>query len=157
MDSEGKNLPIRKLYQESTDIVSQIINENNLDNLDNLTKLFTINQRKKDIARIDRLSKILELVDDEVAYRVSTSPESFNNDQLVKYMNTTQQSLTSIEQGMNQTPIIQINNQKNEIHIDDSNSLNKESRDIIINKVNEILSQLKSDNNVIDITEEEDA
>lgn len=141
------------LYDESTDIVNQIIGEKDTSRIDELTKLFTLNQRKKDIARIDKLSKLLNLVDDEVSNRLIDTPESFNNDQLIKYMGTTQQTLTSLESNLVNKPIIQINNQKNEININDS-GLNRESRQKVFDAVMSILNS--TDKEVIDINIEEE-
>ena len=146
-------VPENNLYLESSDIVNQIINEKDSDKLEELTKLFTLNQRKKDIARIDKLSKLLNLVDDEVAGRLVDTPESFNNDQLIKYMGTTQQTLTSLESNLIDRPIIQINNQKNEININDS-GLNRESRQKVFDAVMAILNGT-TDDNVIDVDVEE--
>ena len=154
MDEKDESLvpTVHPLYKESGDLVNQIINETDTDKIDDLTKLFTINQRKKDIARIDKLSQLLNLVDDEVTNRLVDCPESFNNDQLVKYMTATQQSISTIENTLDQKPIIQINNQKNEIHINDS-GLNRESREKVLNAVMEILN--KANDNVIDVDVEE--
>lgn len=154
MDEKDESLvpTVHPLYKESGDLVNQIINETDADKIDDLTKLFTINQRKKDIARIDKLSQLLNLVDDEVTNRLVDCPESFNNDQLVKYMTATQQSISTIENTLDQKPIIQINNQKNEIHINDS-GLNRESREKVLNAVMEILN--KANDNVIDVDVEE--
>lgn len=151
--AEVPAVPENNLYLESSDIVNQIINEKDTSKIEELTKLFTLNQRKKDIARIDKLSKLLNLVDDEVSNRLVDTPESFNNDQLIKYMGTTQQTLTSLEGNLVDRPLIQINNQKNEININDS-GLNRESRQKVFDTVMAILNNANN-NEVIDLEVEE--
>ena len=141
-------VPNNNLYLESSELVNQIINETDTSKIEELTKLFTLNQRKKDIARIDKLSKLLNLVDDEVSNRLVDTPESFNNDQLIKYMGTTQQTLTALESNLTDKPIIQINNQLNEININDS-GLNRESRQKVFDTVMAILNNSNKD--IIDV------
>ena len=146
-------VPNNNLYLESSELVNQIINETDTNKIEELTKLFTLNQRKKDIARIDKLSKLLNLVDDEVSNRLVDTPESFNNDQLIKYMGTTQQTLTALESNLTDKPMIQINNQLNEININDS-GLNRESRQKVFDTVMAILNNSNKDIIDVDIDEE---
>lgn len=141
------------LYSESNELVNKIINEYDSDKLDELTKLFSLNQRKKDIARVNKLSQLLNLVDDEMANRLIDAPEGFENSDLIKYMSTAQQTMTSIENNLEQKPLIQINNQKNEINITDS-GLNRESRQKVIDAVFAILNS--NTDNIIDIEIEDD-
>lgn len=146
-------VPNNNLYLESSELVNQIINETDTNKIEELTKLFTLNQRKKDIARIDKLSKLLNLVDDEVSNRLVDTPESFNNDQLIKYMGTTQQTLTALESNLTDKPMIQINNQLNEININDS-GLNRESRQKVFDTVMAILNNSNKDIIDVDMDEE---
>lgn len=151
-DSEAL-VPNNNLYLESSELVNKIINETDTNKIEELTKLFTLNQRKKDIARIDKLSKLLNLVDDEVSNRLVDTPESFNNDQLIKYMGTTQQTLTALESNLTDKPMIQINNQLNEININDS-GLNRESRQKVFDTVMAILNNSNKDIIDVDMDEE---
>jgi len=157
MEEEKNTLPVpakEKLYLESSELVDQIIKETDPDKIEEMTKIFSLTQRKKDIARIDKLSKLLNLVDDEVANRLVDTPESFRNDDLIKYMSTTQQTITSLENNLTNKPLIQINNQKNEININDS-GLNRESRQKVLDTVMKILNNYNNPD-IIDVEEEED-
>ena len=95
----------------------------------------------------------MNLVDDEVSNRLVDTPESFNNDQLIKYMGTTQQTLTALESNLTDKPMIQINNQLNEININDS-GLNRESRQKVFDTVMAILNNSNKDIIDVDIDEE---
>lgn len=139
------------LINEGNDITQQIIEEKDPAKLEDLTKLFNMNQRKKDIARANRLSTLLELVDDEVIVRFTQYPESFDNEDLLNYMTRTQQAVTNVVQGVNQTPMIQINNQRNEIHINQS-GLDRDARARVLDVVNSILN---SNEDVVDVEVEE--
>ena len=67
-------------------------------------------------------------------------------------MNATQQSIQNSFNTFDQMPVIQVNNIENSVNI--NNNLSKESRQVVLDKVNEILNQLKTDN-VIDVSEEQ--
>ena len=142
------------LFTESNDLVEKIVNESNPDKLEELTNLFNLNQRKKDIARINKLSQLLNIVDTEVESRLIDTPEGFNNDQLIKYMSTTQQTINSLEDNLNHKPLIQINNQTNEIHLGED-GLNQESRKKVIDTIMSILSKDNKEVIDIDLDEEE--
>ena len=134
--------PNVKLTLEGNDITNQIISENDPNKLEDLTQLFLLNKKKKDLARINKLSNLINTIDDEVINRFNDEPENFNNDQLVKYLTATQQIIDTTANNIEKVPMIQINNQKNEIHIDDS-GLNKESRAKVLEVITSILNEGK--------------
>lgn len=136
---------ISNLTQRTADLVDDIIKEEDVDKFNNLTALFSMNQKKKNIARIAKLSALLDVIDNETLMRFMESPESFDNDQLVKYMDTTQKAITNIENTLDKTPAIQINTQNNEIHIDNGSGLNRDSRKNVYDAVMSILNDLKTD------------
>jgi len=142
--------PNVKLTLEGNDITNQIISEKDPNKLEDLTQLFLLNKKKKDLARINKLSNLIDTIDDEVINRFNEEPENFNNDQLVKYLTATQQIIDTTTNNIEKVPMIQINNQKNEIHIDDS-GLNKESRA----KVLEVITSILNESKVIDAEVEE--
>ena len=154
MDSEGLSLT-SKLFGSSDELVEKIINEDDPDKINDLTQLFKMSQTKKDVARTNRLSKLLEVIDDEVIMRFTSNPDTFDNDQLLKYMDSTQRAIYNVRDSINQVPTIQINNQSNEIHINNS-GLDRESRAKVLEAVNSILNGVQQP--VIDVTprEEED-
>ena len=145
MNSEGLSLTA-KLFGDSDELVEQIINEKDSDKINDLTQLFKMSQAKKDVARTNRLSKLLEVIDDEVIMRFTSTPEAFDNDQLLKYMDVTQRTIYNVSDSINKVPTIQINNQSNEIHINNS-GLDRSSRAKVLEAVNSILNSA----NVIDI------
>ena len=83
--TQAKGVNTSELFRQGNDLTTKIIEETNPDELDNLTKLFTLNQKKKQIARTNKLSNLLELVDDEVINRFTQFPEAIENDDLLKY------------------------------------------------------------------------
>jgi len=144
MDEKNEITPVAnlKLTLEGNDLTNQIIEEKDASKLEDLTKLFLLNKKKKDLARINKLSNLIDTIDNEVIARMNEEPESFNNDQLVKYMTATQQIVDNTTQSIEAVPLVQINTQKNEIHIDDS-GLNKESRAKVLEVITSILNESK--------------
>lgn len=148
--TQAKGVNTSELFKQGNDLTTKIIEETNPDELDNLTKLFTLNQKKKQIARTNKLSNLLELVDDEVINRFTQFPEAIENDDLLKYWKTTQETINQHNQDEQELPHIQINNQTN-VNIN-SSGLDRESRAKVLEAVQEILkSSLQNDENVIDI------
>ena len=148
--TQAKGVNTSELFRQGNDLTTKIMEETNPDELDNLTKLFTLNQKKKQIARTNKLSNLLELVDDEVINRFTQFPEAIENDDLLKYWKTTQETINQHNQDEQELPHIQINNQTN-VNIN-SSGLDRESRAKVLEAVQEILkSSLQNDENVIDI------
>lgn len=155
MDSEG--LPISAvgvLAKESNDLTDLIISEKDPNKLQDLTNLFKQNQLKKNLIRSNKLNNLLELIDDEVITRVTTNPEQIRDQDLLNYMRATQQSIQDSFNSYEQLPVIQVNNIENSVNI--NTHLSKESREKVINKVNEILAQLNKQDEIIDVETEED-
>lgn len=139
------------LYKQGDDLVNELIKENDTGKVNDLTNLFKLNQKKKDIYRANKLSNLLNLIDNEVYDRISATPESFDNYDLLKYMESTQSAISNTYQNLDRQPLIQINNQKNEINFNNS-GLDRESRARVLEVVSAIISNA---NNVIDVEEDE--
>ena len=154
MDSEGLiiSTPISLLAKESADLTDQIISEKDPNKLQDLTNLFKQNQLKKNLLRTNKLNNLLEIIDDEVITRVTASPESISDRDLLSYMNSTQQSIQNSFNTFDQMPSIQINTIDNSINVTDS--LDKDSRKRVLDRVNEILNTI-DDKTIIDIKEED--
>lgn len=137
------------LVKEGNDITDKIIAAKTTEELNEVTNLFLANQRKKDMIRSHKLSGLLGIIDDEVINRFTSDPESFDHDQLLSYMNSTQKNIDSITRSLDEKPVVQINTQHNEININNT-GLNRESRVKVLNAVQDILNSLQ-DGNVNDI------
>ena len=85
-NSEGTQVQkVSSLEVQGNDITNKIIYEDDPDELDKLTQLFTLNQKKKQIARKNKLSILLDKVDDEVISRIEDKPYSIDDRDLLKY------------------------------------------------------------------------
>ena len=153
LDSEGNEIqeisPLKSLYTEGDDITNQIISEQDPDKLDTLTKLFSLNQKKKQIARINKLSGLLDKVDNEVITRFETNPEIIEDRDLYRYWQTTSEIISGRSDEENSLPHVQINNQTN-INVNAS-GLNRESRAKVLEVVNQLLQEARVDDEVVDV------
>ena len=134
------------LSKQGNELTNKIISENDPDELDKLTQMFSLNQKKKQIARTNKLSNLLELVDDEVISRFTGAPELIENDDLLKYWKTTQETIAQNNNDDQELPRVQINNTVNI----SSSGLNRESRAKVLEAVQEILKN-SNINDVIDV------
>ena len=134
------------LNKESLTLINQIIAESDIEKTKDLTHLFNINQNKKTMVRIDKLSGLQDHLVDQFAKRVAERPDEISNKELMDGIRIVQDI---IERGqkqveeVEQTPLIQFNQQNNSVNIgEDSTRLSKESRDRVKNAVLSLLSGL---------------
>lgn len=151
METEG-GVNTAALSKSGNELTNKIIEENDPDKLEELAQLFTLNQKKKQIARTNKLSNLLELIDDEVITRVTTVPDAIEDKDLINYLKITQESVNSHNNEEQELPRVQINNQTN-VNIN-SSGLDRESRAKVLEAVQEILKsslQGNSKDDIIDI------
>lgn len=134
------------LNQESLALINQIIAESDIEKTKDLTHLFNINQNKKTMIRIDKLSGLQDHLVDQFAKRIAERPDEISNKELMDGIRIVQDIIERGQkqvEGVNQTPLIQFNQQNNSVNLGDtSTQLNKESRDRVKNAVLGLLSSL---------------
>ncbi len=134
------------LNQESLSLINQIIAESDLEKTKDLTHLFNINQNKKTMIRIDKLSGLQDNLVDQFAKRIAERPDEISNKELMDGIKIVQDIIERGQkqvEGVTQTPLIQFNQQNNSVNLGDGeHQLNKESRDRVKNAVLSLLSGL---------------
>lgn len=134
------------LNQESLALINQIIAESDIEKTKDLTHLFNINQNKKTMIRIDKLSGLQDHLVDQFARRIAERPDEISNKELMDGIRIVQDIIERGQkqvEGVAQTPLIQFNQQNNSVNLgDNSTQLNKESRDRVKNAVLSLLSGL---------------
>lgn len=153
MDSERILEPVAILSRRNNDIVNQIVNAETPAELDDLVNKFKMNQIKRNIIRAHGIDNTLTMIDDEVALRVSTTPEQIADKDLINYMNSTQKALQDTLNNYSMAPTIQINNNTLEVN---NNGLTIESRKRIDSAVASILKQLQENNESLDVIDVEE-
>ena len=70
------------LNKESMDLINQIIAEGDLEKSKDLTYLFNINQNKKTMVRINKLSDLLDTMTQQALVRFTNKPDEISNKEL---------------------------------------------------------------------------
>ena len=152
----SKNLPAvtnADLNQESLELLTQIIAEKDEDKTRDLTYLFNVNQNKKTMVRMDKLSGLQDGLVDQFVKRIAERPDEISNKELMDGLRIVQDI---IERGQKQVsgvdqpmPMIQVNQQNTSINVGtEGNELNRESRERVKNAVLGLLSGLTAQTTV---------
>ena len=145
------------LKENTDDVITKLVESQDIEEIKRLTQLFNVNQMKKDAIRVIKLNDILDKLDDQVSERVEKYPDQFSNIDLLKYVDTIQQTINKSNQtitSINQTPLIQLNQQNNIVQVSDD-ALTRESREKIVNIVKQFLENSQNSPEIIDIGQDE--
>jgi len=135
-------LDTTNLQLEAEKILNELITETDINKAKDLTYLFNLNQNKKTMVRVSKQSDLLDILTDATIRRVKDKPDNLSNDDLTKLMKTVSDL---IEKGQNQinredpAPMIQINQQNNEVNMEGKAGLNRDSREKVKNAVMALL------------------
>lgn len=148
------------LSQDTAEILGKLITETDANKAKDLTYLFNLNQNKKTAVRLNKQSELLDLLTDQTIARVKNNPDELSNDDLTKLMKTVSDLMERGQQQLSQNeeaPLIQINQQNNEVNMDGKSGQSRESRERVKTAVMEFLKQIGAnkavkadDNGVID-------
>lgn len=135
------------LNKESLKILNELIAETDLEKTKDLTYLFNINQNKKTMVRIDKLSELQDSLVAQFAKRVAERPDEISNQELMNSLKIVQDIIergTKQIVGTGEQPFIQINQQTNSVNVGDDKveNMSKDSRDRVKNAVYSILKDL---------------
>lgn len=146
------------LNKESLNLINQLIAEQDIERTKDLTHLFNINQNKKTMIRIDKLSGLQDNLVDQFVKRIAERPDQISNKELMDGLKIVQDIIERGQkqvEGVDQTPLIQINQQTNSVNIGDTQTnLNRESREKVKNAVLSLLNGLNKSPTVSVPTEE---
>lgn len=122
------------LNDESKALIEQIIAETDEQKVRDLTYLFNTNQNKKTMARVNKLSDLLDTITDQALERFTARPDEISNKELFDGLKTIQDLIERGQKqvaGAGETPLIQINQQNNEVNVggNPANTLNRDSRE----------------------------
>jgi hypothetical protein len=96
--------------------------------------------------RLNKLSDLMDVITDQAVTRFSTRPDEISNQDLMSSLKTVQDLIergTKQTSGVQETPLIQINQQTNEVNVGDTNNnLSRESREKVKSAVLGILESI---------------
>lgn len=138
-----KKLDTSPLDAKSTQLAQQIMEENDIDKVKDLTNLFNLDMQKRNVARVLKMTDLLDQVTDQVLTRFERTPDNFSNEDLIKFMQVTETSIEKANKTLSQvdqTPAIQYQ-QNNQVNINIGDSLNRESRQRVTDAVQALLKK----------------
>ena len=134
------------LNDESLALIEQIIAENDEQKTRDLTYLFNANQNKKTMVRVNKLSDLLDTITDQALTRFTSRPDEISNKELFDGLKIVQDLIERGQKqvsGVNETPLIQVNQQTNEVNIGGAGSnLSRDSRERVKSAVLGLLDSL---------------
>ena len=158
-----------KLSEESAKLIEKIVAESDEQKAKELTQLFNANQNKKTMVRVNKLSDLLDTITDQALARFTTRPDEISNKELFDGLKIVQDLIERGQKqvsGAGETPLIQFNQQNNEVKIDGASSnLSRDSRERVKSAVMSLLSgltlqqaaePLQADQEVYEVTTGED-
>jgi hypothetical protein len=152
-----KKLNTEPVDTQTTDIAQQILDETDIDKVKDLTALFNLNTQKRNVARVLKMTDLLDRVTDQMLTRFERTPDNFSNEDLIKFMQVTENSIEKANKSISQvdqTPAIQYQ-QNNQVNINIGDSLNRESRQRVTDTVQAILSKIGS-GEIVDLPVQDD-
>lgn len=136
-----------RLNDESKALIEQIIAETDEQKVRDLTYLFNANQNKKTMARVNKLSDLLDTITDQALERFTARPDEISNKELFDGLKTVQDLIERGQKqvaGAGETPLIQINQQNNEVNVGgaSASTLNRDSRERVKSAVLSLLDSI---------------
>lgn len=140
--------PEQKVDHDTKKLVQEIVKSESKDELEGLYSQFNINNTKKNVIRISKVNKLLDMVNDEAEKRLSQSSATMSNKEIIDYMNAFQTQLDNASNVVNGikdiNPPVQISNtQHNIVNINmknDMTSLDRDSRERITSLIGDIIN-----------------
>lgn len=161
MEEKRLSIDTTNIDSKNKDIAQKILDAEDLDELKDLTTLFNVNNQKRNALRILKMNNLLDDVTDNIIQRFEKNPHNFSNDDLLKYLQVTENAIDRATKNLNmveETPAIQMM-QNNQVNININDGLDRESRLRVTDTVKQILNKLStmtdSDNSVIEINPED--
>jgi len=140
------DLTVPNLNEESLALIEQIISETDEQKAKDLTYLFNANQNKKTMVRVNKLSDLLDAITDQALTRFTARPDEISNKELFDGLKVVQDLIERGQKqvsGAGEMPLIQVNNQTNEVNIGGSPSnLSRDSRERVKSAVMNLLDNL---------------
>lgn len=145
----------KKLDQDTTNIVNDIVNAEDTKEIKDLTQLFNIAQTKKNMLRIMQMNNLIDGVTQQMMERIEKRPGDFSNDELVSYLNSIQNALDKTNKNISPDDIPMITlSQTNNVNVSIGEQFDRESRERIAQAVKALLNSDLDKNEVIYVDKE---
>lgn len=135
------------IQKQSQELTERIQNANDINELKREANIFNAHQIKIEASRINKLNTLLDKSIDLAVDRVEKCPDELSNKEVIDIMTATRTQLdksTSKLDMINETPMIQVNQQNVNINVDNENTLNRESREKVLDFIQQFMKQAQS-------------
>lgn len=136
-------LDLKPLDKQTKQIAQEILDEQDIEKVKDLTHLFNLNSQKRNVMRAIKMNELLDKVTDQVIERFEKRPDNFSNEDLIKYMQVTENAIDRANKHLNlveETPAIQAI-QNNQVNININSELDRDGRERVMDAVRAILSK----------------
>lgn len=143
--------------QQSNELVEKIRSANTIDELKEEANIFNAHQIKIEASRINKLNNLLDKSIDLAVDRVEKCPDELSNKEVIDIMTATRTQLdksTSRLDTINEAPMIQVNQQNVNISVEKENTLNRESREKVLDFIQQFMKQATSQESVVEVVED---
>lgn len=127
--------------QHDDQLITEILQESDLNKLKDLTHAFNAFQTKRQILRVSALNDVQDALVQQMADRLRQQPHNFDNKDIALWMKTVQQTMDSAKQeidSIDDVPTITYQN-NTQINVNVEDNLSRESREKILDVLNQIL------------------
>ncbi len=152
VEEKEELLPAEKtensLEDRTKSILQELIDETSVEKVKDLTKLFNLNQVKKNAVRVVEVDNLIDNVLGKAEERLEKVPDEFSNKDYLDYLqvlhNIKEKDLKSIN-AIDETPLVQINQQTNEFSFTVGNSkISKDTQEKILDVVQKVMQLSKN-------------
>lgn len=146
------------IQKQSQELTERIQNAQDIDELKKEANIFNAHQIKIEASRINKLNSLLDKSIDLAVDRVEKCPDELSNKEVIDIMNATRTQLdksTSKLDTINETPMIQVNQQNVNISVDNDTNLNRESREKVLDFIQQFMKQAQNQSDIVDVDVEE--
>lgn len=136
-------LPIAQKKQE--EVLEKLVKADTKDEVTDLTNLFNLNQVKRNAIQVNALNGVKDTLIQQMADRLSKTPNNFNNTDIANWMKVVQQALDTSQKSVDQIstmPTI-VNQQNTQVNVNVIDNLSKDSRDRIADAIKAIIENNK--------------
>ena len=146
---------VEELKQSDDALISEIVKETDADRLKDLTHLFNLFQTKRHILRVNTLNDVQDALVHQMLDRLAQQPHNFNNSDIAAWMKTVQQAIESSQKSIEQVDsvptIVTQNNNTQNVNISIVDSLDRDSRERILEVLNIILPNIEEQTRIVNI------
>lgn len=139
-------LPIAQEQQGK--VLSELVQAEDADSIKDLTHLFNATQTKRNALRIQALNDVQDSLVRQMADRLATQPNNFNNADIASWMKVVQQVMDTSQKNVDQVDAIPAityqQNNNTQVNVSVADTLSRESRERITDAIQKILQNVQN-------------